>query len=239
MPHSSRLPSLFSNPSGRYKLEYARLKQRAYDLFATSIMKFLYVRDANRTNPLQRIPKLRTWFRFPYLNRAGIPAIAKGLYEEMYVAFAKGNVDGLRPKLCENIFETLKGRVAARPANTSVKWTLHSYLGSPKLVSHRYTPLIAGVRDKYKQSTLQQAVVRIRSMQSLQRLKKVRGADGKVREVLEEGSSTAQEGREVTEYFVIQRMMRKGKPGEWKIWGTTEEMTLEKFEANERKKLGL
>lgn len=106
------------------------------------------------------------------------------------------------------------------------------------MVSHRLAPLTAGISDKTKQTALQQAVVRIRSMQSLQRIKKVKGSDGKVREVVEEGSSS-KDGKEVVEYFVVQRMMRKGKMGEWKIWGTTEPTTLEKFEAEQKRRAGL
>lgn len=78
-------------------------------------------------------------------------------------------------------------------------------------------------------TTLQQAVVRIRSVQSLQRIRRVRGKDGKARDVVEEGSIGG-EGKEVTEYFVVQRMTRRGEVGDWKVWGTTEETTLEKLD---------
>lgn len=237
MPHGRNLPSLTGNFSGRYKLEKARFIQRFKDIASTGVMKFIYIRDADRTRSF--LPsRFKTWFRFPHLSRTQIPSIAKGLYEEMYTNFAKGTIDNMRPRLGENIYESLKGRIVSRPPNTSLKWTLHRYVGSPRLVSHRYTPLTAGVKDKYKQSTLQQAVVRIESMQSLERVRKVRGRDGKVSAVVEEGSSRP-EGKEVVEYFVVQRMMRKGKVGQWKIWGTTEEMTLEKLEAEEKNKLGL
>jgi protein MBA1 len=236
MPHGKALPSLISNFSGRWKLEKARFLQKTKDVLATGVIKYYYTRDAARASPIP-LARFKHWFKFPLLQRRQIPKIAKTLYEEMYSSFARGNIDAMRPRLCENIYESLMGRVAARPTNTSLRWTLHRYVGAPKVVSHKFTPLSAGIKDKYKQSVLQQVVVRIKSVQSLQRLRKVRGRDGKVTEVLEEGSES--KGKEVTEFFVIQRMMRKGVMGDWKIWGTTEEMTLEKFEKEERKKLGL
>ncbi|KAF1344828.1 hypothetical protein BDV97DRAFT_303927 [Delphinella strobiligena] len=233
MPHGRNLPSLTSNFSGRYKLEKARFIQRVKDMTTTGAIKFFYVRDADRTRSY--LPaRFKSWFRFPNLSRTKIPSIATGLYEEMYTNFAKGTIDNMRAKLCESIHESLKGRIVSRPPNTSLRWTLHRYIGSPRVVSHKYMPLSAGVKDKYKQTALQQAVVRIRSMQSLERVRKVRGRDGKVSAVVEEGSS-GPEGKEVVEYFVVQRMTRKGKVGPWKVWGTTEEMTLEKLEAEEKK----
>lgn len=248
MPTGANLPSLTTNPSGRWKLEKARLKQHAKDAIANAVMKLYYIRDSSRPSPLASLPflsrtsSLRTWFKFPILARRSIPAVATKLYEDMYTHFARGDLDKLRPVLCENIFETLKGRVMARQPNTSLKWTLHRYLGSPKVVSHRYTPLgisSGPTTDKSKETALQQAVVRIASMQSLHRLRRVRGRDGKVTEVVDEGSQVVEGGKEVVEYFVVQRMTRKGVTGPWKVWGTTEEMTLPKIELEEKRKLGL
>ena len=188
LPTGRNLPSLTSNPSGRWKLEKARFIQRAKDLLATAMIKYFYTRDSTRKHLLSSSKRFTHRFQFPHLQRRALPSIAKTLYEEMYTHFARGTIDKVRSKLCENIYESLRGRIAVRPANTSLKWTLHRYVGAPRIVSHRFTPLTAGEKDKYKQSVLQQAVVKITSMQSLQRLRKVRGRDGKVQEVLEEGS---------------------------------------------------
>ena len=59
---------------------------------------------------------------------------------------------------------------------------------------------------------LRQAVIRIRSRQSLETLK----ADGQA----VEGTV---EPKDVTEYMVVQRMMWKGKEEPWMVWGTVEE----------------
>lgn len=230
MPASKNLPSLLSRPKDRLKLERARLTQRLKDLFPTAAMKFWYIRDPTRKPPFpfSSFKRTRTWFRYPHLQRTRIASIAKHLYEDMYTHFSKGTVDAAKNKLCESVHANLLARCAARPPNTSMRWTLHRYLATPSVVSHRIVPLTLE-KDKYKQSALQQAVVRISSMQSLQRVKKVKGRDGKVAELIEDGS-TSGEGREVTELFVVQRMLRKGTWGDWKAWGTTEETTLEKLQ---------
>jgi len=62
-------------------------------------------------------------------------------------------------------------------------------------------------------------VVRIKSMQSLQKFDR----EGK----LVDGSG---EEKEVTEYVVVQKRLSKGVEGEWMIWGTEQETTLEGFE---------
>ncbi|KAL1301579.1 hypothetical protein AAFC00_005812 [Neodothiora populina] len=237
MPHGRNLPSIFSNPSGRLALEKARLIQHTKDLLATGVMKYIYIRDPSRRTIFSNLksPKWRTACRFPLLQRHQLPAISKSLYESMYTHFASGDIDVIRKQLCENVFDRLKTRILARAPNTSMRWKLHEYIGSPKVVSHRFVPLTAGEKDKTKQSAIQQAVVRIRSRQSLQRLRKIRSSGGKVSEVLEEGSTPDNVGKEVVEYFVVQRTLRKGKMGEWKAWGTTEEMTLDKLQAEETK----
>lgn len=162
------------------------------------------------------------------------------------LAFRSGNVESLRPCLCESISDSLSQRIASRPTNTYLDWKLHRYVGSPRLASYRATLLMMN-DDKEKQTTVQQAVVRIRSVQSLRRVKRERQRDGSVREVTDEGSvvgsgvggANAGEGKDVTEYFVVQKMIRKGVEGQWMIWGTTGETTLEKLERDRRRELGL
>ncbi|GAB7353508.1 hypothetical protein MBLNU459_g3955t1 [Dothideomycetes sp. NU459] len=222
MPHGANLPSLFSDPRGRLALERARLWQRGKDTLTNLIMRNFYVGN------------WRPWVRGgrPSLQRLRIPKIAQRLYEDMYAHFAAGTIEQMAPRLCESIFNSLHGRVASRAPNTALRWTLHRYVGAPAVVSHRFIP--AGLaEDKSKMTTLQQAVVRIRSVQSLQRIRRVKGKDGKAYDVIEEGSvggaSGGAAGKEVTEYFVVQRMTRKGEVGDWKVWGTTEETTLAKL----------
>lgn len=157
---------------------------------------------------------------------------AQDLYEQMYHALASGKIDELRPRLCESIHASLSARVANRPPGQRTLWTLHRYVGAPRVVSYRASLFDPG-EESHRRTTSQQVVVRIRSMQSLRKMKKVR--EGKVvREVLDVGSVAGDEGKEVLEYFVVQRMMRKGVPGPWMIWGTTTETTLASLERAEQ-----
>lgn len=43
-----------------------------------------------------------------------------------------------------------------------------------------------------------------------------------------------QHAKETTEYLVVQRFVRHSRPGEWHIWGTAEETTLDKLKAEEK-----
>lgn len=69
---------------------------------------------------------------------------------------------------------------------------------------------------------LRQAVVRIRSRQSLTRFREGRVLEGSGQE------------RDVMEYVVIQKRMWKGREEGWLVWGTTEETTVEKLLAEEK-----
>ena len=44
-------------------------------------------------------------------------------------------------------------------------------------------------------------------------------------------STIVENAKETVEYVVLQQMYKMAEPGEWKVWGTTEETTLEKVEA--------
>lgn len=66
-----------------------------------------------------------------------------------------------------------------------------------------------------EESALYQVVVKIKSMQSLERTP----ANGV--------ASDTTEAKKMVEYVVLQRMMLRGKEGRWKIWGTIEESKVE------------
>jgi len=180
---------------------------------------------------------LGSWFVDLYdLERSKLVPNAKQLYEEMYTRFANGSIDAMRPRLCDTIYVSLASRIQARAPNTNLEWKLHRYVGTPWLCSYRVGALSDKPVPSDQNNTIQQAVVRIRSMQSLKRSKRIRGKGGApTTELVEEGSG---EEKLVIEYLVIQKMLRKGKPGPWMIWGTTEETTMEKLEAVQKKKMG-
>lgn len=97
-----------------------------------------------------------------------------------------------------------------------MEWTIHKYGRFPRVVSDR------AARLPVEGAWLRQAVVRIRSRQSLTRFR--------------EGQVVAGSGHEkdVKEYVVIQKRLWKGREEGWLVWGTTEEMTMEKLLAEER-----
>ncbi len=93
-----------------------------------------------------------------------------------------------------------------------MQWTIHSYGRFLRTVSDR------AARLPIEGAGLRQAVVRIRSRQSLTRFR-----DGQVM------AGSGQE-REVKEYVVIQRRLWKGREEAWLVWGTMEESAVEKVE---------
>ena len=108
---------------------------------------------------------------------------------------------------CDGLLTTFRRRLAQRPTSEGWKWTLHRYLTTPRVVSHKaaQVPGLSG-------AGLRQAVVQIRSQQSLERL-------------TPEGKVIAGTGgvREKTEYLVIQKKMWNEKEEPWMVWGTIEE----------------
>ena len=112
----------------------------------------------------------------------------------------------------EGIQASLRSKIDYRPLGERVHWTLHRYIGRPRIVSTRISRLPLDV------SAIYQVVVRIKSMQSLEKIPKGTGAQSNV--VLGE---TKGEPKKVTEYVVLQKRMIRGKEDPWKIWGMTEE----------------
>lgn len=145
---------------------------------------------------------------------------AMALHEHMYTAFANGNVETLKKITCEGLYDSFASRIYARPRNERWKWEVVKYMKKPRVMSNRAATLMAD------DAGIRQAVVRICSRQKLTRYK----ADG----TLVAGTG---EEREVTEYVVIQRMLWGGRESDWKVWGTTEETTVEALEESQRKAL--
>ncbi|KAI5271269.1 hypothetical protein E4T47_05409 [Aureobasidium subglaciale] len=204
MPTGNQLPSLTADFKTRFALEKHRIWLRIKEIFGRHYMGYFHV-------------KPRADFQ-----TSQIPSISKDLYTQMYTSFSQGNLAPIMPKLCENIAQSLEARIEARGPNTGMIWSLHQWLAEPKVVSHKYMPMsLEDNKDKTKQTTVQQVVVRMQSLQSLKMVKKVKQG-GKVVEVMDEQSSQASP-KAVTEYLVVQRLCKRGKMGDWMIWGTTTE----------------
>ena len=113
----------------------------------------------------------------------------------------------LKKTCSEGLFASFQSRIASRPANQKLRWTLHQYTRRPRVVSHR-----AVVLPMVKGAALRQAVVALHSRQSLTHLK----ADWEM-------SPDTGEVKEVKEYVVVQRRMWKEQEESWMVWGTIEE----------------
>jgi mitochondrial protein MBA1 len=165
----------------------------------------------------------------------------------MFANFAAGDMKGTGKKLCTGILNSLQRRIEERPPNTSYLWKLHKYLSPPALVSYKAHPFPETLKwPKKERHGVAQAVVRIHSLQSIKPVKRVRVnergkmvykemvVDARGNEHLRERmteSAIVENAKETVEYVVLQQMYKMAEPEEWKVWGTTEETTLEKVEA--------
>lgn len=122
----------------------------------------------------------------------------------------RGDQKLLKDICCEGLLKHLTGRINSRSPAESLRWTLHKYIGFPRVVSSRASPL------PRKDSALRQVVVKIKSKQSLALVQS--SATGKPEVV----KGTDQE-KDMVEYLVLQRRMFDGLEGPWKIWGTAQE----------------
>jgi protein MBA1 len=129
-----------------------------------------------------------------------------------------GDTHTLGALACEGLNSNLSSRVSSRPKHSTYSWTLHRYIGTPRVVSQRAAilPIDDGTGNK---TAVRQCVVRIKSVQSLRRTD--------ARATPEESAGKEQE---VLEYVVVQRRVWKGIEERWKLWGTTMETRLEDWE---------
>jgi protein MBA1 len=200
-PSLSYQLSLLKTPKNFAKLQWMSLKSRFTDLLSIFALKFSSPRVGRAKFKIQ-------------LKRHRIVPTAKGMHDEMYKAFAEGNSKTLHKICADGLYESFMARIGARPRGEKVEWELVRMNGSPKIISHRAASLPIG-----KGSYLRQAVVRISSRQKMTR----KSRNGEV----VPGSGKE---KDVVEYLVLQRFYRGYEPGEWRIWGTTEETTLERAE---------
>ncbi|KAL9127082.1 MAG: hypothetical protein Q9217_003984 [Psora testacea] len=128
----------------------------------------------------------------------------------MYTAVAEGDTEILKELCCEGLYKKLNGRIISRPHDEKMRWTLHRYVGFPRVVSHRVVILPTN------NSALRQVVVKIKSKQALTRLRRNEAGE-------EETVAGSGEVKQLLEYLVLQRRIFKAVEGPWKIWGTVEE----------------
>lgn len=165
---------------------------------------------------------------YPKLALRKTAPTAQALHREMYAALARGDTRALQRVTAKGLCDDLIGRIAGRRAQNRADctWTLHRYVGRPRVVSQRASvlPLEGEDQPGSRRSSMRQAVVKIRSVQSFV----PSGVDGGT--IGEEERWAARE-KEVTEFVVIQQAIFRGKDQGWKVWGTTGETGMRDLKA--------
>ncbi|KAI4259500.1 MAG: hypothetical protein LQ352_000687 [Teloschistes flavicans] len=199
MPTGSKKPSMFTDFRRRMKLEWFRMKKRIEEKQMVYGYKFSLTEKKPR-------PKMG-------LRRVG--PIAQALYRQMYTAFADGDAATLSTICTEGLLSSFKARIAARPHNEQMRWTLHRFTRGPKFVSQRIAIL------PLRGSAVRQVIVRLRSRQTLARV--ASNGPGP----MEDATKQSEDEKAVSEYLVLQQRMWKGEEEPWMIWGITEESDID------------
>jgi len=172
----------------------------------------------------------------PKFELSKIAPKAAEMHEEMYKAFAEGNLDRVKSQVCSGLFGSLRGRVAQRAPNTYLRWEVKRQLSTPKLCSFKAAVLPGPKGESSEERNAQiQAVVKLHTLQSLQHIKRVtKRVNQKL--VTKEEPVGAEEEKESVEYVVMQKTLRKGKMRNWQIWGFTDETSLQQLLREDAKK---
>jgi protein MBA1 len=190
------------------------------------------------------------------VKKKEVKDIAKQFHEEIYTAFAAGDLGPVKDKLAPGFYESLINHMREQRRDTVRQWRIERYVREPKVCSYRLAVMpaegAAAKKSKAEQAAnaygMIQAVVRIHTVQSMLTRQKKRVWDEVTRstktqlvplnqrgvEISEAGAEEVRKAgaKETVEYFVIQRKFVHSKPQEWQAWGTTVESTPEKLKAD-------
>lgn len=123
----------------------------------------------------------------------------------------RGDSNKLSKVCTEGLLSSFRSRLASRPRNQRLRWTLHKHNRRPRIVVNRALPF------QVKNSALRQVVIRLDTRQSLAKVKA--GLNGQPDTIV---AGTGEE-RDVREYLVLQKRMLREVEGDWVIWGTADE----------------
>ncbi|PYH44961.1 uncharacterized protein BP01DRAFT_272376, partial [Aspergillus saccharolyticus JOP 1030-1] len=201
------MPSIFRQREERFRLEWLWLKT-AFQNFAGVIA---YCRYFNKGLPLEFKERRQ---------------IAMDFHRRMYTAFAAGDTNTISKICCTGLANELKTRIAARPKNEKVTWSLDTYnrdastfWTGARVVSDRATTI-----PEIPDSGVRQVIVRITSKQSTG--KYTAPVNGKA---AEDSTAVAEnvKQRDCTEYIVIQKLRWSGEDTGWRVWGTATPTTVD------------
>lgn len=177
-----------------------------------------------------------------------LPSVAKDLHIRMMESFASGNLVPVSDILCPGLLTSLRRRISERAPQTALRWR-YEQVARPKLMSVRAAIMPQSGEAEGQQNGIVQAIVRITSGQSVQRVKTIKVSKaGNTREkedrivvIDSAGDIVPEDLQEVptpkrsVEYVVLQSVLRRSKMGPWMIWGMAEETTVEKLKGMEAK----
>jgi protein MBA1 len=126
------------------------------------------------------------------------------------------------------VAEGFRNRIAARPPGVTAEWTLKDKYKVSLISNHPVMISLPG----YEDTGVQQIVFRIQTTQNLTYRSTSKGSKY-------EGLGFDSPGAPVTDYFVLQRRVVRGKFQDWKVWGFANEWDLEtiKEDAQHRREL--
>ena len=124
----------------------------------------------------------------------------------------RGDFQSIKEVCLDSLQGSLRSKIGNRHPKERLKWTLHRYIGRPRIVSTKIGKL------PFDESAIYQVVVKVKSMQSLEKMIREPGKKSDVVSDEEKGVP-----KRVTEYVVLQKSLLRGHEVPWKIWGMTEE----------------
>ncbi|KAK2743396.1 hypothetical protein FQN57_004861 [Myotisia sp. PD_48] len=226
-PVWGNLPSLFSEPRRRWQMEWMTIKMNVQNF----ISLLAYCKYLNKKVPLRLRERKQK---------------AKDLHQDMYKAFANGNLTSLQSICCAGLSQTFASRISRRSPNSpNPIWTLHQYLKFPRSLTLNGAKVLSDRAAALPGASglgIRQVVVRIQSRQSL--VSPLPAPDVTARSTTQAQATIEQKRSEdieiqqrekqkdCTEYVVLQRFMFGGVEGDWKVWGLVEETTFQDLDTN-------
>lgn len=226
------LPGTFVPPTGTKLPSWTKDRKERLAIELTRLRNYIKLIQSKWVAYFMVKPRMK-------LEYFSVPRIAKQLYSDMYTAFANGNVDSVQTKLHPGLRASLQARISQRQPNIFLAWTLHNYLSAPKCVAYQFA-LADRKSPKTERTGIAQAIVRMHSRQSLQKMsnrKVTNRATGRTQtetipidshgnyiyDPMKQEQELARNTKDTVEYIVIQKFYVGGKEGPWHIWGTVEE----------------
>ena len=236
MPSGENRPSIAKEPRLYLRLEWFRLKLRVVDFLGwvgsfglkASLVVLLSISDnyielelyLGNMSSLRSLPLGQQLLSAALVQLLGYCTIKCGqLLQSMYLLghsasfiliayyLSSRDVAVLRSICADGLYDLLASKIAARPRDETRRWTSHASAQRPRVVSHRAIML-----PMVPRSALRQAVVQLKTKQSLDRIL----PDGRIMP----GTGKVEN---VTEYIVIEKRIINEKEDGWIIWGTVEE----------------